>query len=405
MSQVLICDDMMGRGKSSAAINYINNSSEDERFLVITPFLEEVKRYKEACRSKHLKEPTWKKGSKFETLKDMIRRGENIVSTHALFQKFDNELIEICNALNYTLIMDEVANVVDTYPLPSKDQETLLEKYCDVEEGTNLLIWKENAMDYDGKKFESEQMLCNLKSLAYYNGNIMIWLFPIGVFRAFRKIYILTYMFNAQLQRYYYDYYHVEYSYIHVKGNSVDTYEFTDEPVEYKYLYDYKSLIHVCQHEKLNSIGETPHSLSSSWYKAVSKTIIMKQLKNHIYNFFFNITKTGYKQNLWTTFKDYRHTLTGKGYSKSFLALNARATNDYKDTISVAYVVNRYINPVVKNFFITNGVSVDEDGFALSEMIQFIWRSAIRDGKEITLYVPSSRMRNLLLDWLEEISK
>ena len=54
---------------------------------------------------------------------------------------------------------------------------------------------------------------------------------------------------------------------------------------------------------------------------------------------------------------------------------------------------------------ITNGVSVDEDGFALSEMIQFIWRSAIRDGKEITLYVPSSRMRNLLLDWLEEISK
>lgn len=37
-------------------------------------------------------------------------------------------------------------------------------------------------------------------------------------------------------------------------------------------------------------------------------------------------------------------------------------------------------------------------------MIQWIWRTAIRDGKEIDIYVPSRRMRELLEQWIEEVS-
>ena len=43
---------------------------------------------------------------------------------------------------------------------------------------------------------------------------------------------------------------------------------------------------------------------------------------------------------------------------------------------------------------------MDEDAYALSEMLQFIWRSAIRDGKEIWVYLPSVRMRSLLEEWI-----
>ena len=46
---------------------------------------------------------------------------------------------------------------------------------------------------------------------------------------------------------------------------------------------------------------------------------------------------------------------------------------------------------------------MDEDLFALSEMLQFIWRSAIREGKDIHLYIPSSRMRGLLETWLDKM--
>ena len=33
-------------------------------------------------------------------------------------------------------------------------------------------------------------------------------------------------------------------------------------------------------------------------------------------------------------------------------------------------------------------------------MLQWLWRSALRDGKHIILYIPSKRMRDLLKAWL-----
>ena len=57
-----------------------------------------------------------------------------------------------------------------------------------------------------------------------------------------------------------------------------------------------------------------------------------------------------------------------------------------------------------KIFYENNGVDVNEDAYALSIMVQWIWRSAIRDGNEIWLYVPSKRMRDLLTNWMEEVS-
>ena len=43
----------------------------------------------------------------------------------------------------------------------------------------------------------------------------------------------------------------------------------------------------------------------------------------------------------------------------------------------------------------------NEDIWALSELIQWLFRSAIREEKEVNLYMPSSRMRSLLKDWLD----
>jgi hypothetical protein len=56
--------------------------------------------------------------------------------------------------------------------------------------------------------------------------------------------------------------------------------------------------------------------------------------------------------------------------------------------------------PIVKTFIESRGVAVNQDQYALSALVQWIFRSAIRDGKPITLYIPSERMRGLLMDWL-----
>ena len=61
---VRIVDELMGRGKTSSAINYINRSSEDDKFLFITPYLKEVERIKSSCPSKRFKEPCFVRGRK-----------------------------------------------------------------------------------------------------------------------------------------------------------------------------------------------------------------------------------------------------------------------------------------------------------------------------------------------------
>ncbi len=53
--------------------------------------------------------------------------------------------------------------------------------------------------------------------------------------------------------------------------------------------------------------------------------------------------------------------------------------------VPLAYLCNVFMNPIVKGYFDKTHVPVSEDIYALSEMLQWIWRSQIRDMKPITI--------------------
>ncbi len=57
---------------------------------------------------------------------------------------------------------------------------------------------------------------------------------------------------------------------------------------------------------------------------------------------------------------------------------------------------------MIKKILSYKNVEISQDEYSLSEMIQFIWRSRIRNNQPIKLYIPSSRMRNLLIRWLDD---
>ena len=67
------------------------------------------------------------------------------------------------------------------------------------------------------------------------------------------------------------------------------------------------------------------------------------------------------------------------------MVFNMRASNKYREKTVLAYMVNVFANPAKKRCIESYGLRYDEDGYALSVMLQWIWRSAIRDGKEITI--------------------
>lgn len=431
-----IVDAVMGTGKSTATIKMLNNSSEEEKFIVIVPYLTEVTRYKQSCPNKNFKEPVFEGDKpKFENLKKLIQERENIVTTHAMLQRFNNEIVELCKTQNYTLVLDEVANVIENYKISDYDFDMLMKAYVDVNPVTKQLGWKQEFADYTGK-YDDEKRLCDLGSLVYYGDldkeqgrHIMVWMFPVQIFNAFKRAYILTYMFNAQLQRCYYDYYGLPYDFLTVDKEF--NFVADDGTIDHR-RYNYRNLIHIIENSKINNVGVERTALSAGWYKRLS-TVMVPKVKANIKNFFCNICESKAQYNMWTTFTDYEDGVKGAGYSKKlvytdsekkshiikqdkygndipveakcgFVPINMRGTNDYKQVDCVAYAVNIFINPFVKNFFVMNGIEVDEDGYALSEMLQFIWRSAIREGHPITLYVPSKRMRTLLEHWINENS-
>ena len=78
MSKITVIDAPMGKGKTSWAINYINEIGKKpfrNRVIYITPYLDEVKRFKENVYTIDLIEPELKdkdgKSTKLSHLKDL----------------------------------------------------------------------------------------------------------------------------------------------------------------------------------------------------------------------------------------------------------------------------------------------------------------------------------------------
>jgi len=406
MDKIKIIDSPMGYGKTTWLINMINQSNSDERFIFVTPFLDEVKRVKNSCKTKWFVEPTNKNkdGSKMTDFENKISKNKNIVTTHALFSMCSETVFTLLKNKNYTLILDEVMDVVEKHDINQVDIDMLFSYgMIAVDDTYNNVTWNdEKYEDYSGK-FSNIKQLCHNEALYYINNTFMCWSFPVKIFDCFKNVYISTFMFDAQIQKYYYDYFEREYEYYHVlNGELIPT---VNKDYEFKFIENSKSLLNILNH-RINSIGDYEKTkngvkttaLSKTWYKKSNENIL-KEMKNNLNNYFRHIYKTKSTENLWTTFKDYELVLKGKGYSKGFIPCNTRATNEYIERKNCAYMINVYLNPFYRAFFYERNIMIDEDKYALSEMLQWIWRSRIRNGEPINLYIPSQRMRELLINY------
>lgn len=396
---VRVCDAIMGAGKTNSAITQMNEDV-DSRYIFITPYLDEVERIKKSCAERNFKDPKNSGKGKLDGLHQLLINKHNIASTHALFSAYTEETITLIQSGGYKLILDEVFDVIEKIDVHKDDIQMLIDENIIGVLPDDRVIWISET--YDGKFSDDLKGMVTTGHVMLYGGHLMLWTFPVEIFKAFEEVTVLTYMFDAQIQKYYFDMNDIEIKRIgsrYVNG----VYRFCDYEYTPEYVRDLINKIHIVEDDKLNAIGNSHSALSVSWYeraKEAKNRPMITVLKNNLINVFRNKFKSSSNQNLWTTFKAYQSLIRGKGYTKGFLSYNIRATNEYRDRDHLAYCVNVYYNPYMKNYFVDHGIEVKEDEYALSEMIQWIWRSAIRDGKDIWIYIPSKRMRDLLKDWL-----
>lgn len=410
--KVNVIDSMMGKGKSSWSIQYMNKKSkEGERFIYVTQYLDEVERVKKEC---GFSEPDDSEDCKLNSFKRLVGSNKNIATTHALFKLLDAEALELLS-VGYTLILDEVLDVVEESTMPKGDISNMIDLKMLKYEGKKLVI---DDLEVVKEKAETDNKYQNIafnlirKNLDIVNGDktvALIWLFPMDVLKIFDEVYILTFMFDGYPMKGYLDANNIAQEKFTVYcSNPEEIYEnriYKLKPYEFPNISDIKHLIKIADKGKINDIGDKENSFSFTWWERLvqNKTHLdWITMRKNINNFLVNFCSvTSSKRIIWTTFTKARNGLYSKSLNDdNFIANNIRATNEYREMDVIIYLVNKRYNPVIYQWFKSRNIKVDEDIYSLGEMIQCIWRGAIRENREIFLYLPSKRMRELLTNFL-----
>ena len=427
---IYVCDAIMGTGKSQSAITYMNEHK-DQKFVYISPYLDEAERIFNGCPDLCFEEPKklWEfGGSKVKHTLSLLEQGKNIATTHQAFKMYDDDTLAAIREHGYSIIIDESLDMLECCDVSEGDIQLLLEAgYIEEDNGRYKLV----KHDYNGAAFRDfmrrirSQYLTRVdapteeygssadetESIRYKakDGDIVrlfYWVLSPELLNSFNDVFILTYLFKSQSLHHMLEIYNMEYKYIGIEmyegGNG---FRFCDCPgFTPEYVSKIKDMIEIVDNDKLNAIGDNETSLSVTWFSKRKKSGV-ETLKNNIYNVFRNVWCDSEAENrMWSTYKSSKESLKGRGYTTGFGALNLRASNKFRDKKYLVYACNLYMNVTEKLYYLKNGIAVDDDQYALSIMIQWIWRSAIRDGEKIYLYLPSKRMRRILMNWMNSLS-
>lgn len=404
---VKVCDAIMGTGKSSAAITYINEHPAD-RFIYIGPYLAEAARIKKNCPGAYFVEPSTNlpeyEHKKTTHTAALIKEGKNIASTHQAFKGYTPSMLEDVKNQGYTLIIDENVEVLERFDISEDDLNLAIDAGYIADEGGIFHVVNDK---YNGKALHDLFHMLKSRELIRVvdkDNTLFYWVLPPELIMAFKDVFILTYLFEGQSIHHFLEIYKIPYEFVGIEKMDERQYRFCDGP---GYTPDYVQrlgdMIHILDNEKLNAIGDDYYALSMSWF---DKSGDVEQLKRNIYNCYRNIWEdVPAEKRLWGSYARTKNKLRGKGYSNAYLVFNTKAVNEYRNRSHLVYPINIFMNVEEKKFYYLHGIEVDEDVYALSIMVQWIWRSEIRDGAEIYIYVPSRRMRTLLVNWIESFSK
>jgi len=422
MTHIRVVDALCGSGKTSWIIDQMNR--ENKRWIYIAPYLDEVNRIMEACPKRRFKEPKsyQEKGKMITKTQDLFRlveAGANIASTHELFKRLTEETVNMLRVQNYSLVLDEILEIVEPIKLKPATTKLMFDKGFllkeDIEGSNSDKIKRVVAGKDDGLEsilmkgdqglvsFTNLKRWANNDRLVWVNESMLLWLMPASIFDVFDQIYNLTYLFDGSFQKTYYDLEGIDYDYKSVVKEGKN-YRLNDYDPDHDIAKRSKLRSQINVYEgKLNGIGKPYSALSLNWW--IRKGFKKQRediMRRAVYNYFANHQRSNKKLAMWTSFITNKNNMKPNGYATCWVPFNQRATNLYRGKQDLAFLVNRFINPMIKNYFNAFNFNVNEGMFALSELVQWMFRSGLRDGKSVNLYLPSFRMRNLLVDWLND---
>lgn len=402
-NKITVFDSPMSYGKTNTIIKDIKENP-NNFYCVFTPLLSEVNRYIDNCPEVNFIQPLAEQGTKTEDLENILENTEySIVTSHAMFDKLTPKMLK---AIRYrptegkkVLIMDETLETVRNLSaeIDPTDIEHLLSTGCIVVDQTKRVTWVAPYVE----KFKDIKNAADNEQLYLINDLFFVFEVPLSFIESFDKVIILTYMFEASIMYYYFKYYEIPFQYVEVDQQKVDG-----------LIEEFKGLIEVLPElpeYDTRSLSKTDFRDNPERISQVNESIkqVMKgqgnTLENTLFTFFTRFNDT-------TSDKWLKNKAIGKledcsfengECRNSFLSHTVRATNEYSHKELMIYCIRKYPHVGISGFFSQKGTPMSTDRYALSEMIQWIFRGCVRDRKPMKVCILNPHMRKLFIDWLD----
>lgn len=383
-------DAPMGAGKTTAIIHKLQTTQ--QRYLVVVPYLTEVERLCQntAC----ITPPAGKEGKQKELLK-LVHTSHNICITSALFTQLTFETLTAF--AGYALLIDEEPTLLTVleYPQNYTQQDIgdlLAAGYCSIETDTKRL-YANKGKKCVGVLAPLFAYICNLLATndIYQHDNAYIVCKKREIWEQFTAITICSYRMQDSLVSAYCMLKNIAINYQHIQDNQIIEGYSDKKPANLHRLHLYTP-------SKLNC------SCSVHWYQTHTEEV--KKVLTSFNKWRERHVPSAYRKSYyWTTFKAYRDVITAttnKITPKKFVQCNAKATNDFMSCHVVGVFMQRFLNVPLKQFLLKQGISINEKEYALSEVLQFIWRSNIRtqDTTPIYVFIGSRGLYTRLVTWL-----
>lgn len=397
---ITIKDYPCGSGKTTAMLKSFNKQ---EKYLVITPYLSEVERVIEQSVGVEFVQPSTEDSThltKLDSLRELLLTGCNIVTTHSLHERLV-PLAEEGLLSDYNIIIDEVPDIVEQ--VATKSKTSIKEFYLDggyIEVEENGLVsatdkWRQLRDEVSDTLNNNILTFAETGCLYLLGEHMFIWAMPRKLLTAGKSVTIMTYKSEGSVLTHYLDKLSVP--------NIIKSSQQKEDAFRRQAL-DLITLKNMGDISKLNlshtgqSKGMRSHDYCSKINNAL-RNLKSRELKGvELSNVLLTCKKEG-----WIKAED-KAGVFSVG-SRMFNGVNwipntTRGTNDYSHCSHLIYLYDQHINPIVARWLCNETASFN-DAYALTELIQWVWRSRIRKGEPITLYLPSPRMRSIFVDWLE----
>lgn len=410
--KIEVLDAIMGSGKTTGIIQWMKDNP-DNRYLYVSPMLTEVEdRIPTACADIGFVSPSLEDhDTKSEHLLKLLKNGENISFTHSLFQDLTKEHLYWISIQDYTLIIDEEIDFIEPYTGDYNKFDVIsLENKGHItvdEENLGRIFWKWDDME-GNTAYSKMRRLCELGMLfcTKRKREMMVLHLPIELLTSASRTIVLTYLFNGSVME----------AFMKLKGIEIIPFtEVTLMKSTEEVIKEAGKLINIKENRSTRAIKRSGVTLSTTWYRESGDREDIEKIKKCLRSLYVRFGKNNlmftcpkdnaskYKRGTKRTPNTRTISHTDINVDDTFLYCSAKATNEYSHKNVLLHAYNRFCNVPVKAYLQDYGSPVSDDSIALSEMIQWIWRSSIRNDESIDIYFLSNRMEKLLKDWLNSV--